>query len=38
MYFMQDEYPNEYRKMGGELTRTVQEIIEKINQLEKDYQ
>ena len=38
MYFMQDEYPNEYRKMGGELTQTVQEIIEKINQLEKDYQ
>ena len=38
MYFMQDEYPNEYRKMGGELKQTVEEIIEKIGQLEKDYQ
>jgi len=38
MYFMQDEYPNEYRKMGGELTQTVEEIIEDIRQLEKDYQ
>jgi len=38
MYFMQDEYPNEYRKMGGELKQTVEEIIEKIRQLEKDYQ
>ncbi len=38
MYFMQDEYPNEYKKMGGELTQTVEEIIEKIYQLEKDYQ
>ena len=37
MYFMQDEYPNEYRKMGGELKQTVEEIIEKIHQLEKDY-
>jgi len=38
MYFMRDEYPNEYRKMGGELKQTVEEIIEKINQLAKDYQ
>jgi hypothetical protein len=38
MYFMQDEYPNEYCKMGGELKQTVEEIIEKIRQLEKDYQ
>ena len=38
MYFMRDEYPNEYRKMGGELTQTVEEIIEEIRQLEKDYQ
>ncbi|MCI0511777.1 hypothetical protein L0128_01020 [candidate division KSB1 bacterium] len=37
IYFMQDEYPNEYRKMGGELKQTVEEIIEKIRQLEQDY-
>lgn len=37
MYFMQDEYPNEYRKMGSELKQTVEEIIKKIKQLEKDY-
>ncbi|MBN1998630.1 hypothetical protein JW935_13810 [candidate division KSB1 bacterium] len=37
MYFMQDEYPNEYRKMGGELKQTVEEIIKKIQQLEQDY-
>ncbi len=37
MFFMQDEYPNEYRKMGGELSQTVQEIIEKIHQLEEQY-
>ncbi|NOY59973.1 MAG: ATPase, partial [Calditrichaeota bacterium] len=38
MYFMQDEYPNEYRKMGGELKQTVEEIIAKVHQLEKDYE
>ncbi|MDW7679206.1 MAG: tetratricopeptide repeat protein, partial [bacterium] len=38
MYFIQDEYPNEFRKMGGELKQTVDEIIEKIDQLAKDYQ
>jgi TPR repeat protein len=38
MYFMQDEYPNEYRKMGDELKETVQEIIDKIKKLEIDYQ
>jgi len=37
MYFLQDEYPNEYRKMGSELKETVEEIIKKIGQLEKDY-
>ncbi|MCH6558981.1 hypothetical protein IH799_01355, partial [candidate division KSB1 bacterium] len=38
MYFMQKEYPNEYRKMGGELKQTVEEIIAKIQQLAKDYE
>ena len=38
MFFMKDEYPNEYRKMGGELKQTVEEIIKKVHQLEKDYQ
>jgi len=38
MFFMKDEYPNEYLKMGGELKETVEEIINKINQWEKEYQ
>ncbi len=38
MSFMKDEYPNEYLKMGGELKETVDEIIEKINEMEKAYQ
>ena len=37
MYFMQKEFPNEYRKMGGELKQTVEEIIRKIHQLAKNY-
>ena len=37
MYFMQDEYPNEYRRMGGEFKETVEEIIRKIDELAKDY-
>ncbi|MCH7674336.1 hypothetical protein IH879_05210 [candidate division KSB1 bacterium] len=37
MSFMQKEYPNEYRKMGGELKQTVEEILQKIQQLAKDY-
>ena len=38
MYFMQDKYPDEYKKMGSELKQTVDEIIEKINQLAIDYE
>ena len=38
MFFMKDQYPNEYLKMGSELKETVQEVIEKINELEKDYE
>ena len=38
MYFLQDEYPNEYRKMGAELKETVDEIIAEIKQLAKDYE
>ena len=38
MHFMKNEYPNEYRKMGDELKQTVEEIIEKIHQLAKDYE
>ncbi len=37
MHFLTDEFPNEYKKMGGELEETVKEIIEKIKQLENDY-
>ena len=38
MYFMKDDYPNEYKKMGSEIKETVAEIIDKINRLERDYQ
>jgi len=38
MYFMQDEFPNEYRKMGEELSQTVQEIIEKVHNLAEQYE
>ena len=37
MYFMQDEFPNEFKKMGSELKQTVEEIIEEVNKLKKDY-
>jgi TPR repeat protein len=37
MYYMQDEYPNEYIKMGSELKQTVEEIIVAIQQLAEDY-
>ncbi len=37
MYFMKDEYPNEYRKMGGELKETVEEIIQQIKEMAKDF-
>ena len=37
MSFMKVEYPNEYLKMGSDLKQTVDEIINKINQLEIDY-
>lgn len=38
MHFLTNEFPNEHRKMGGELEETVEEIIEKIKQMEKDYE
>lgn len=37
MYFMRDEYPDEYKKMGPELKQTVEEIIASINQMASDY-
>lgn len=37
MVLMKDAYPDEYKKMGNELKQTVDEIIEKINQLAIDY-
>jgi TPR repeat protein len=37
MFFLQDAHPNEFRKMGGELKQTVEEIIEAVRQLEQDY-
>jgi ribosomal protein S16 len=37
MYFLKEDFPNEYKKMGAELKETVEEIIEKVKQWEKDY-
>lgn len=37
MYFLKDDYPNEYKKMGAEFKETVEEIIDKVRQWEKDY-
>jgi hypothetical protein len=37
MHFLQDEYPDEYRWLGGEFKETVEEIIKKVGELEKDY-
>jgi len=37
MYYMQDEQPNEYLRMGEELEETVKEIIEKVEQMRIDY-
>jgi TPR repeat protein len=37
MFFMQKEHPNEFLKMGSEMKETVEEIIERIKGLEKDY-
>lgn len=34
MYFMKDEYPDEYLKMGSELKETVEEIIAEIKGIE----
>ncbi|MDQ1352076.1 MAG: hypothetical protein QG657_2382, partial [Acidobacteriota bacterium] len=37
MFFLKDDYPNEFIKMGDELKQTVEEIIEVVRQWEKDY-
>lgn len=37
MYFYKDDYPDEYKKMGQELKETVEEVIKKVHQMEKDY-
>lgn len=37
MYFLQDKYPDEFRKMGDELKQTVMEIVEEVKRIEKDY-
>ncbi len=35
MYFLQDEYPKEYKRMGTEISDTVKEIVDKIKTMEK---
>lgn len=37
MYFMQQEHPNEYKRMGGELRETVDEIIKIIERFGDDF-
>ena len=37
MYFMQSSHPDEFKRMGNELSQTVEEIIDQINQMRKDY-
>ena len=37
MYYMQDEHPNEYLRMGSELEETVKEIIAQVEQMQIDY-
>ncbi|MCF7885138.1 MAG: tetratricopeptide repeat protein [Candidatus Marinimicrobia bacterium] len=37
MYFLQDEYPKEYKKMGDELKETVEEIVKKIEEMSVEY-
>jgi hypothetical protein len=37
MYFMQEQYPAEYFKMGEELQETVTEVIEEIKQMREEY-
>ena len=37
MYYMQDQYPNEYLRMGEELEETVKEIIAEVEQMRIDY-
>ncbi|TYQ16598.1 UNVERIFIED_CONTAM: TPR repeat protein [Acetivibrio alkalicellulosi] len=36
MYFMQDEFPLEFKKMGSELDETVKEIIKKVKEKQND--
>ncbi|MEK6622611.1 MAG: tetratricopeptide repeat protein [Planctomycetota bacterium] len=36
MHFMQDEYPNESQKAGGEVAETVAEVVARVKQLEID--
>jgi len=38
MTLLQNEYPDEIKRMGSELEETVKEILEKIEQLGKDYE
>jgi hypothetical protein len=37
MYFMQDEYPAEYKRMGEELREIVEGLIEEVKELEEKY-
>jgi hypothetical protein len=37
MHLMQDEFPDEIKKMGDELEETVNEILEQINKLSQKY-
>ncbi|MFK7983392.1 MAG: hypothetical protein AB8G86_25650 [Saprospiraceae bacterium] len=38
MYYLQDDYPNEYLRMGAELKETVEEIIAEVEEMKASYQ
>jgi TPR repeat protein len=37
LYFMRESKADEYRRMGTELSQTVEEIVDQIRQMQKDY-
>ena len=37
LYFMRDSKADEFRRMGSELQQTVDEIVDQIKQMQKDY-
>ena len=38
LYFLKDEYPNEYKKAGPELKQTIEEIVEQVESFRKEFE